>query len=978
MKRDWQHEELLEHFNLSLNEAEWLRSSEGHNLLGLAVQLKCFQYLGYFVDAPESIPMLIIEAIAGQLGLAPELWTDYDWQGRTAIRHRAQIRKQLGFRPSTLADAKALLAWLETMLRQVPHANEGQLKEYAYHWLREAKLEPPTSLRLERLIHTALANFEVAFTQAVAQVLSPLSRQRLDDLLFTAKEDEGWQKSVFAQLKQDPQQLSLKELLAEIEKLKQLRQLQVPSNLFQTVAPELVKQYRRRAVVEAPSEMRQHADHMRYTLLAAFIWMRQQEVTDNLVELFMQLVHRTRTHAERRVDAAYLAEIKQVRGKGDLLARIAEAALDNPEGTVREVIFPVVSEQALRDLLAEYQATGTYHRRVYIKMRSAYGMHYRRLLAPLLETLVFRSSNPAYHPILEALDLLKRYLGQSKHYYPHHENVPLVNVVPSAWYESVIETLPNGRKRINRINYEIVVLHALRDALRNREIWVEGAKRFRNINEDLLQDFSERREFYYGSLHQPLHVEDFIQQLQTEMHLSLSTLDAGLPDNPWVEVSNYAGHWIKLTQAPAQPEPPLLGNLHRAVEHTWGQVDLLDILKETELRLNFTETFHSVASREMLDPETRRRRLLFCLYGLGTNVGIKAVCRGENQDTYDDLLYVKQRFILKESLQNAVAKVTNATFTLRQPHIWGAASVACASDSRRISTRGENLKTGWHARYRTKGVMLYWHVERQSLAIFSQVTSPGVSEVAAMMQGVLRHLTTMQVQKNYVDTHGQNEVAFAFAHLLGFDLLPRLKGIHQQVLYRPYTGQPDAYPHLQAILTRPIHWELIRQQYEMMIQYALALRFGTADAESILRRFTKTHLQHPTYLALVELGRAVKTIYLARYLHSLDLRQEIQEGLNMVENWHSTNQFIAFGNESKFPALGNDELELRALALHLLQNSLIYINTMMVQHLLNQRHWSSRMTEADWRGLTPLFYSHVNPYGFFHLNMETRLPLLMA
>lgn len=184
---------------------------------------------------------------------------------------------------------------------------------------------------------------------------------------------------------------------------------------------------------------------------------------------------------------------------------------------------------------------------------------------------------------------------------------------------------------------------------------------------------------------------------------------------------------------------------------------------------------------------------------------------------------------------------------------------------------------------------------------------------------------------------------------------------------------------IQLRFTRiPYHWELIRQQYEMMIQYALALRFGTADAESILRRFTKTHLQHPTYLALVELGRAVKTIYLARYLHSLDLRQEIQEGLNMVENWHSTNQFIAFGNESKFPALGNDELELRALALHLLQNSLIYINTMMVHHLLNQRHWSSRMTEADWRGLTPLFYSHVNPYGFFHLNMETRLPLLTA
>jgi len=678
------------------------------------------------------------------------------------------------------------------------------------------------------------------------------------------------------------------------------------------------------------------------------------------------------------VDASYLAEIKQVRGKGDLLARIAQAALSNPEGSVREVIFPVASEQTLRDLLAEYQATGSYQRQVYTKMRSSYGMHYRRLLAPLLETLVFHSNNLAYHPILDALDLLKRSLGQNHHYYPLHEKIPIIDVVPALWYDSVVENLPNGRQRVNRINYELSVLHRLRDALRSREIWVEGAKRFCNINEDMLTDFFERRDFYYGILHQPLSAEDFIQKIQGQMHLSLSAFDAELPQNPFVQISTYAGHWIRLSPLKAQPEPPFLASLHRDVERTWGQLNLLDMFKETELRLHFSQNFQSSASREILDLETRRRRLLFSLYGLGTNIGIKAVSRGETHEKYEDLLYVKQRYIHKEALQNAVAAVSNATFALRQPHIWGEASVSCASDSRRISTCGENLKTGWHARYRSQGVMLYWHVERKSLAIFSQVTSPGVSEVASMMQGVLRHLTTMQVQKNYVDTHGQNEVAFAFAYLLGFDLLPRLNGIHKQLLYRPYVGQPDAYPNLWPVLTRPINWPLIRQEYDMMMQYALALRFGTTDAESILRRFSKSHLQHPTYLALVELGRAVKTIYLARYLRSVEQRQDIEEGLNVVENWHSANQFISFGNEGQFPALGNDELELRALSLHLLQNSMIYVNTMILQHLLNQKPWSERMTEADWRGLTPLFYSHVNPYGFFRLNMENRLPLLVA
>jgi len=102
-------------------------------------------------------------------------------------------------------------------------------------------------------------------------------------------------------------------------------------------------------------------------------------------------------------------------------------------------------------------------------------------------------------------------------------------------------------------------------------------------------------------------------------------------------------------------------------------------------------------------------------------------------------------------------------------------------------------------------------------------------------------------------------------------------------LYRPRTGHADAYAKLKQILTRPIDWVLIRQQYDEMIKYTTALRLGTADTEAILRRFTRDNVQHPTYKALAELGKAIKTIFLCRYLHSKDLRREIHEGLNVVE-----------------------------------------------------------------------------------------------
>ena len=71
-----------------------------------------------------------------------------------------------------------------------------------------------------------------------------------------------------------------------------------------------------------------------------------------------------------------------------------------------------------------------------------------------------------------------------------------------------------------------------------------------------------------------------------------------------------------------------------------------------------------------------------------------------------------------------------------------------------------------------------------------------------MINGVLKHCTNMEVQKNYVDSHGQSEVAFAFTHLLGFQLMPRLKRIKVQKLYRPHSGQADAYPNLQPDFSR--------------------------------------------------------------------------------------------------------------------------------------------------------------------------------
>jgi len=429
------------------------------------------------------------------------------------------------------------------------------------------------------------------------------------------------------------------------------------------------------------------------------------------VELLISTVHRIGARAEKKVTEQLINAFKKVSGKENILFKLAEASLCTPEGTVRQVVFPAVSggEATLRELVHEFKTRGPVYRcTVQTTLKASYTNHYRRGLIKLLDVLEFRSSNHAHRPVIKAQALVARYANAGNTtYYPLGETVPVHKAMGGDWAEVVHRADKRGRRRVVRMVYEVVAFQALRDQLKCKEIWVVGADKWRNPDEDLPQDFEARRAENYRERRKPLDAAVFVDELREQMTAELALLNDGMPKLSWLDIAERKSGAIRLTAAAAQPEPRKLRRIKAEVQRRWGIVPLVDMLKEAVLRTGCLDAVTSVSGGGSLSPEVLAERLLLIIYAYGTNTGIKAVASGGHGHSEDELRYVRRRYLSAEAARAIAIQIANATFAARSTELWGQGSTAVASDSTHVRAYDQNLFTEWHSRYGGRGVLIY-------------------------------------------------------------------------------------------------------------------------------------------------------------------------------------------------------------------------------------------------------------------------------
>ncbi|MEU6739620.1 hypothetical protein [Streptosporangium sandarakinum] len=363
----------------------------------------------------------------------------------------------------------------------------------------------------------------------------------------------------------------------EVFKPGAIKAIGLPEDVFDDIAPGVLLSWRARVAVSSPSHLRRHSHELRVMLPTAYLHRRRREITDTLVDLLITTVRRINARADTKVTEEFVAELKRVSGKENILFKMTQAALEAPEETVSEAIYPVVpgGVDTLVALWHEYQHKDTSYRQHRQRVfKASYTNHYRAGLIQILEALEFGSTNTMHAPMMTALALIKRYKAETTHRTKYHatgETVPVEGIVPAELAEPMYRTDKNGRQRILRSVYECGVFQTLREKLRCKEIWVHGAYKWRNPDLDPPADFEDKREENYARLRKPLQAKLFTAELLEEMGAELSALHDALPSLPWLEiVDRKKGGAIVLSPLEPLPEPRNLRRHKATVRSRWG------------------------------------------------------------------------------------------------------------------------------------------------------------------------------------------------------------------------------------------------------------------------------------------------------------------------------------------------------------------------------------------------------------------------
>ncbi|WP_261538557.1 Tn3-like element IS1071 family transposase, partial [Burkholderia multivorans] len=674
--------------------------------------------------------------------------------------------------------------------------------------------------------------------------------------------------------------------------------------------PDLIlRRYARRLVSRPPSAGAKIKEPARTVEVACFLRYCLFTTTDQLILMVQRRIADLWRQAAADVPATvnWAAMYKTL--LGELVALSAQGAVPDAELRAR-----------LEALITETQKRKPPSRASLVREGLIDGIRPVRSLLVAIAKLPWQATGE--HPAIEYLAKLQAlYLKGSR-------KLPVEVVAPSLgmiWQVSI--SSPDRERAFQAL--EVATLFALRRAVRNGSVWIEHSLSFRGRARLFFTDerWQAESKKHYARLSLPSKAATFLKPLLARVTAGVDAVAAAARSGV-LRVDDE----LHLSPLPAEDEDPEVTKLRAALDHRIGEVQLPEVILAVDAQVRF--------SWIMLGREPRSTDELLMVYaGImahGTSLTAVECARMIPQLSATSIRQAMRWARDERRLSQACQAVLE--FMQRHPiaATWGRSDLA-SSDMMSMETTKRVWQARLDPRRNTPSIGIYSHVKDRWGIFHAQPFVLNERQAGVAIEGVIRQ-EKLETSQLAVDTHGYTDFAMSHARLLGFDLCPRLKELKQRHLFVPRGTKVPA--EIAAVCEANVDVALIEKHWDSLVHLAASVMSGHASAVAALARFGSAAQGDPIYEAGVQLGRLLRTAFLADYFVKDAFRNELRRVLNRGEAVNALKRAIYTGRISPAQAKRVDEMQAVADALSLMANIVMAWNTSQMQAVLDR--WSNR------------------------------------
>lgn len=368
--------------------------------------------------------------------------------------------------------------------------------------------------------------------------------------------------------------------------------------------------------------------------------------------------------------------------------------------------------------------------------------------------------------------------------------------------------------------------------------------------------------------------------------------------------------------------------------------------------------------------ESPRERYLLTAFCYGTNMGPAQTARHtRGLVTAHELGYTNRRHVTTGKLEATNTDVINAYARMPLPRVWGSGETA-AADGMKIDLYENSLISEYHVRYGGYGGIAYHHVSDTYVALFTHFFACGVWEAVYILDGLLKNASEIQPRAVASDTQGQSQPVFGLAYTLGIQLMPRIRNWKDLIFYRP--AKEATYDHIEPLFSDTVDWKLVETHWRDLMRVVISIRTGTILPSTLLRKLGNYSRKNRLYRAFREVGRAVRTEFLLRFLSNQELRTRITATTNKAESYNGFSDWLFFGGEGVLSDTDPEEQEKRMKFKELVTNSLIVQNAADLTEVLRSlaaEGYTLRREEVS--QLSPYLTSHVKRFEDYIIDLDS-------